>query len=72
MFLGIILAVLFGPFGVLYASISAGLIMIVVYLAIVAISAFTVGFGSVLYLFAWPVGVFWSVLAISEHNKKAM
>jgi hypothetical protein len=57
--LAVLLAALFGPLGLFYASPQAGLLMTIVTLVV---GLFTVGVGVV---FAWPVCVLWAYSAAS-------
>ena len=64
--IAVILAFLFGPLGMFYATTSGALIM----MAISLIAAFiTLGFG---LLLTWPICVIWAGMAASDHNKKLM
>lgn len=58
--MAVLLAVLFGPLGLFYASPVGGLLMTVVTFVV---GLFTVGVGVV---FAWPVCVLWAYSAASE------
>lgn len=58
------LALLFGPLGMLYATVSGGLIMLVVSLVV---ALFTAGFGLIL---TWPVCIFWAYTATKSFNTK--
>ncbi|MBJ3764611.1 hypothetical protein ILP92_17905 [Maribius pontilimi] len=51
------LTVLFGPLGLLYATVGGGIFMIIVAMIVGAI---TFGLGA---LITWPVAVIWGVLA---------
>jgi hypothetical protein len=62
--LAILLAVLFGPLGMLYATIPGAIIMIIV-TAIVGV--ITLGLGT---LITWPVCVIWAAVAANSYNKK--
>lgn len=57
------LTLLLGPLGLLYATITGGIIMII--LAII-IGAVTFGFGS---LVTWPVAIVWGVIAAAASKK---
>jgi hypothetical protein len=72
--IGILAAVFFQSFGLLYSSIPGGIIMtlllvagyVVYYLAGPSPSAF---------IFFWiqpPVNIIWSIIAVTRHNKKLM
>ena len=60
----LVLAALFGPFGLLYASVTGGIIMLIVY-TIVAI--FTLGFG---LFFIWPIPIIWAAIAINKEREQ--
>ena len=57
-----LLAFLFGPLGLLYASVVGGIVMIIVS-GLVAIV--TLGFG---LLITWPVCIIWAALATKNYN----
>ncbi len=62
----VILALFFGPLGLLYSSVMAAVIMFFVTLVIGLI---TLGFG---LLLTNPICAVWGGLAASSHNKKLM
>jgi hypothetical protein len=62
--LAIVLSVLFGPLGMLYATVLGGVIMIFVNLIV---GFLTFGFGLIL---TWPIGIIWTVIAANSYNKK--
>ena len=64
--IGLLLTFLFGPIGMLYATILGGLLMMVVNLA-VGIATFGIGL-----LFTWPIQLIWVALSIRSYNKKLM
>ncbi|WP_298128425.1 hypothetical protein [Ferrovum sp.] len=68
----VILTLIFGPLGMLYATISGGLIMGAVNLLILVISFLTFGIGSVFFLITWPVCVIWTIISVNTQNKKAL
>lgn len=59
-----LLAFFLGPLGMLYATVSGGLIMMVVS---IVVGIFTLGFGLVV---TWPICVIWACIAASNQNKK--
>lgn len=61
--LAIILALFFGPLGLLYSSVTGGIIMLVVS-GIIAF--FTLGFG---LLLTFPICVIWAAIAVNDANK---
>jgi hypothetical protein len=66
MAMAIVLAIIFGPLGMLYATVTGGIVMI--FISILA-AVFTLGFG--LFL-TWPVCVVWAAIATNSYNKKIM
>ena len=66
MAMAIVLAIIFGPLGMLYATVAGGIVMI--FISILA-AVFTLGFG--LFL-TWPVCVVWAAIATNAYNKKMM
>tara|TARA_B100000949_G_scaffold64504_1_gene57212 strand:- start:1698 stop:1973 length:276 start_codon:yes stop_codon:yes gene_type:complete len=64
----LILSILFGPLGLLYASAAGGLILILVG---IGLSILTLGMLAIpLAIIAWIVSVPWAVIAVSSHNSK--
>ena len=61
--LGVILAVLFGPLGLLYSTVKGGLIMMLVNLLV---GIFTFGFG---LFFSWPICGIWAYVASKKYNE---
>lgn len=61
--IGFVLTFLFGPLGLLYASVAAGLIMMLV--SIVA-GVITLGTGLII---CWPITWIVSFIMINKHNK---
>ncbi|OHA83273.1 MAG: hypothetical protein A2937_03935 [Candidatus Yonathbacteria bacterium RIFCSPLOWO2_01_FULL_47_33b] len=61
-----LLAFIFGPLGMMYSTVSGGIIMLVVSLFV---GLFTLGFG---LFVTWPICVVWACIAASSHNKKAL
>ena len=64
--LAIVLALLFGPLGLLYSSILAAIVMFVVSIPVII---FTAGFG--LFL-TQPICAIWAAVAVNTHNKKLL
>ena len=58
------LTFLFGPLGLLYASVGGGIFMIIV---AIILGAVTLGLG---FLITWPVAMIWGVLAASASKRK--
>lgn len=61
---GLLLALFFGPLGLLYASVLGGILMFVIS---VVVAVLTLGFG---VLLTWPICVIWAAIAVNSHNKK--
>lgn len=67
----LLLTILFGPLGMLYSTITGGIIMLVVCLAILGLSVVTLGLASVLFVPAWIVCIVWGALAAAKSAKPA-
>ncbi len=61
--IGILLTVLFGPLGMLYATIPGALIMIVIS---AVVGFLTLGIGLIV---TWPICLIWTAVAINKYNK---
>ena len=64
--ISIILTFLFGPLGLLYSTVSGGIIMIVIGIILFILTA---GLGLIP---TWPVCMIWGVIAVSNSNKKVL
>jgi len=64
--LAVILAVLFGPLGLLYSTVIGAVVMFVVN---VLAAIFTLGFG---LLLTWPTCGIWAAIATKAHNEKLL
>jgi hypothetical protein len=62
--LAILLAFLFGPLGMLYATITGGIVMFFVN---IVVAVLTLGLGLFITI---PLGILWAGLAASSHNKR--
>ena len=72
--IGILAALFFEPFGLLYSTVTGGIIMIFV-LTLGYITYYIIGESPYSYMFFWiqpPVNTVWSILAIKRHNKRIM
>lgn len=58
----LLLTFLFGPLGLLYASVSGGIIMLIIS---VFVAIFTLGFG---VLITWPICMIWAAVAVNNQN----
>lgn len=63
--LAVLLATLFGPFGLFYATVPGAMIMLVVG---IALAMFTFGIGIFL---VWPACILWAAIAVISYNKRA-
>ena len=61
----ILLAILFGPLGMLYATIRGGVIMIVITLILVSLFP-------LLFLLTWPICVIWAAVSTSDYNRQLL
>ena len=66
MAVAIILAILFGSLGMMYATVMGGVVMLVISLLA---AIFTLGVG---LFIMWPIGVIRAAVATNTHNKKAL
>ena len=62
--LAVILTVIFGPLGMLYSTVSGGLVMMAVSFVVALL---TYGLG---LLITWPICIIWGANAASLHNKR--
>ena len=60
----LLLAALFGPFGLLYASVLGGVVMLIL---TIVLAIFT--FGLSIFL-TWPVTMIWAAVAVNQHRDK--
>ncbi len=65
----VILAVFFGPLGLLYASITGGLILLGADLVALVVTFVTFGIGSVLFPLIWIASIIWAILAIQGKDQ---
>jgi hypothetical protein len=68
--IAVLLALLFGGFGVFYASIPGGIVMSLVELITLAIAIVTLGFGVVLFPIVHMISLIWCIVSVSGHNKR--
>jgi hypothetical protein len=62
--LALVLGFIFGPLGLLYASVVGGIVM---FFVSGVVGLLTLGFG---LLLIWPICAVWAVLAVNRHNAK--
>ena len=62
----ILLTVFFGPLGLFYASVTGGIVTLVIS---IPLGIFTAGFGILLMI---PVCVIWGAVATNSYNKKVL
>jgi hypothetical protein len=61
--LALLLTLLFGPLGMLYSTVTGGLVMIVV---TIVVGMFTFGIGLILL---WPIYLIWGAMAAHNYNQ---
>ena len=72
----ILLTLFFGPFGMLYSTITGAFIMFIIDIFIVVFALFfgfltLIGFVIIFaLLITWPVQIFWGAMAVKDHNTK--
>ena len=74
MIIGILAAIFFQSFGLLYSSTSGGITMTAL-LFLGYLTYYLVGESPYSFIFFWiqpPLNVIWSIIAIASHNKKIM
>lgn len=62
--LALILSFLFGPLGMLYATVAGAVVMFLVNLILLIPTA------GLIVLLTWPAGMLWSVMAVSDYNAR--
>lgn len=60
----IVLAIFFGPLGMLYSTVPGGLVMLLINVILVIPTL-----GTVLFI-TWPAGIVWAAVAANTHNSK--
>lgn len=63
-FIAVVLAIGFGPLGMLYSTVGGAVVMFFLNFFVALV---TLGFG---LLLTWPLGVLWAAYAASEHNRR--
>lgn len=63
MIASILLSLIFGPLGLLYASVTGGIVMLLVS---IVVAIFTLGFG---LLITFPICIIWAVVATNTYNE---
>ena len=67
---GILLALIFGGFGLLYASTVGGLIMSALEVIVIIVTFITFGVGCFLFPPVHVISVIWAILAIRKYNNQ--
>ena len=70
MLAAVLLTIFFGPVGLLYASITGGLILLLIDVLLIPFSVFTFGLGSIGFLLVHIASVVWSMLAVAGKDKQ--
>lgn len=65
-----LLAALFGPLGMLYATIPGAIVMFCANLVILVLGVVTFGVGLFLGVFTWIGGMIWAYAAAKGHNER--
>jgi hypothetical protein len=68
----VILAIFFGPLGLLYASVTGGLVLLAADIAAVVLSFLTLGMGAVLFPLIWIASIIWAVLAVQGKDQQVL
>lgn len=68
----VILTILFGPLGLLYASVTGGLVLLVIDLIAIPVSFLTLGMGAVIFPIVWILSVVWAVLAVQGKDQQVI
>jgi hypothetical protein len=63
--LALLLATLFGPFGLFYVTVPGAMTMLIVG---IALAMFTFGMG---FFLVWPLCIIWAAFAVISSNKRA-
>ena len=68
--LSVVLTFLFGGFGLLYATIGGGVLMLVLETVAWIVTFLTLGLGFVFVFIVHIASLVWAIVAINTHNKK--
>jgi hypothetical protein len=68
--LAALLAGLFGPLGMLYATVPGALVMFGLNLVVLFLGFLTCGLGLFLGIFTWVGGIIWAYVAAEQDNEK--
>lgn len=68
--IAVLLAFLFGAFGLLYATVSGGLILLAVNFVIFLLGFISGGLAFILWFFTWIGGMVWAYTAVEAHNRQ--
>lgn len=66
----VILTIFFGPLGLLYASITGGLVMLGAYVLAIVVTFFTLGLGAVLFPILWILCIVWAILGVQGKDQQ--
>ena len=70
MIAAILLAFFFNSLGLLYASVTGGIILTIVNAVFFIIGLLTLGIGFILFAITWVASVIWAVVAVNSYNDK--
>lgn len=68
----IILTFLFGPLGLFYASVTGGLVLLLVDLVAIPVSFLTLGVGAIVFPIVWILSIIWAVLAVQGKDRQVI
>ncbi len=66
----LVLTFLFGALGLFYASILGGLIMSFLFLLVIVMGVFTLGFAWILLAIIWPMTMVWGAVSASQQHRR--
>lgn len=64
--IALVLTFFFGPLGLLYASVSGGVILLII---TIIVGLVTLGLG---FIIGWLASMIWAAVAVNSHNTKIM
>jgi hypothetical protein len=66
----LLLTFLFGPLGMLYSTVTGGLVMIGINTMVLILGFFTFGIAWIGFFFTWIAGLVWAYTAAEDYNRK--
>jgi hypothetical protein len=68
--LAVVLTIIFGGFGLLYASIGGGILMLILEILAWVVTILTLGLGAPLLIILHIVSLIWAIVSTNSHNKR--